>query len=671
MKPQILQLFENLKTDIVIVAITIGGFFLFVSFLSPVRVGDGSEYYALSIAWSDTHKPYMSDASWVGYKQLYESSDILGLVSPKRMKNTFSSLSNGLSMDFNHFWFYSFLSAIITKIGDFFGIQIHVHTGFLLLHCLLLTTLLLIAYRNYGWMGFVAVLILTISSPILWYTDKVHTEFFTYCLTTTAVILFLRKYYFSSSLFLAIAGTQNISFAAISGFIILFGIKGRKKYSLAEVIQISITFFLLILSPSYYFFRWGVLQPLFRTGGAVFAMNLKYLFIWFLDFDIGLFPNWPFGIFLLVFATIVIIKRKVNSNSIAFWLMFVFIYISINLVANSSTTNINSGGTPSVARYSLWYLALFFPAILILIKNISSSKWSITTSALLLVCGVVYNYRYFNPEVIENYLKPTDLSYWVQTKFPGIYNPPPEIFKERYGGTNENASLGNNAAVIGPECRKILLLGDFPIKEKEIYGGMDCIVDYSSTAKLINHNLETNIWSNVEIPRYILLNNLEQKNIMFQPLTDKWYGFGNDGIFSFSQEQPGWGAREDEGVWTVGRHATLHLPCPRNNQLSYEQFAIEFEVIPYIGGNHNHVNLCLEINDEQIWSGLLEEPAIIGGKIPLTTCTSKDVMIVEFWINNPISPYSLGLSEDLRKLGIYLKSFRFTETTSPENRTSQ
>ena len=53
----------NLYSPYIIIALASGLVFLFFSSLSVYRVGDGSEYYALFYAWSDTLRPWMSDSA--------------------------------------------------------------------------------------------------------------------------------------------------------------------------------------------------------------------------------------------------------------------------------------------------------------------------------------------------------------------------------------------------------------------------------------------------------------------------------------------------------------------------------------------------------------------------------------------------------------------------------
>jgi hypothetical protein len=102
---------------------------------------------------------------------------------------------------------------------------------------------------------------------------------------------------------------------------------------------------------------------------------MQYAYVWLFDPDVGLFPNWLPGIFIVALSIYLFIKRKPAPLLIYLWLTFTIVYTGINLWAQSSTTNLNAGATPGLARYALWNLALFFPPILLILHRINNSRW--------------------------------------------------------------------------------------------------------------------------------------------------------------------------------------------------------------------------------------------------------------------------------------------------------
>jgi hypothetical protein len=57
---------------------------------------------------------------------------------------------------------------------------------------------------------------------------------------------------------------------------------------------------------------------------------------------------------------------RVPRNGCAYFLMAVL--FTVNLLAQSATATVNSGGTVDVARYALWYIPFFIPLVLVCLE---------------------------------------------------------------------------------------------------------------------------------------------------------------------------------------------------------------------------------------------------------------------------------------------------------------
>jgi hypothetical protein len=661
---KLFSFFKRIQGDILIIIGCIGIFIPFLFFSKPVRVGDGSEYYALSLAWRYTSKPFMTDSSWLEYERLVDSGGITGLMYLNRLKKSMPALSSGVRSDFIHFWFYSFCAAVISKLGVIVGIKFSIHNAFLLFHCLLLAGMLVIAWRCYGWKGLVAAIILTFLSPMLWFINKVHTEFFTFCLTTIAVIFFLKRRYFPSALFLALAATQNISFSAISLFVLGVGIisQRKEKYSTSKVALIILTIAVLALQPVYYYLRYGIFSALVSSGGAKVGHYLRYAYIWFIDPDVGLFPSWPLGMVILVLSLFVLRERKQPRSRVYSWLAFVIVYIGISLWAQSSTTNLNAGATPGLARYSLWYLALFFPAISLILHRIHFSKWVSILSTGILSIGIILNFHYNNPSFDESYLTPSPFSMFIQTYLPDIYNPPPEIFAERYSGLGESESIWDSIAVFGPDCRKFLFINPATLDKKQaILGGKGCGFDNEKLEKVLEQ--KNHLIQNTKLV-YESLSDKESKESVYSPHLAEWFSAAMDGK-AVGMMVSGWSTPENWGTWSDGKRATVKIPCPSIESPAKVPLSVKFEMLPFVTPAHPHVSFFINIGKIQVWSGTLDGVEIIKVNLPTNTCVLNDNFLLNISIKNPISPASLGHSVDRRELGVALLRIRF-DSANPE-----
>lgn len=641
------------------VIISICAFIPFLFFSRPVRVGDGSEYYAMAVAWSETHRPFMGEAAWVYYEELYRANTIPGILGSQALSSYAPDLIHNKRQDFPHFWFYSLGPGVIAEIGDYSGFRIPIHDAFLILHCVLLAMLLITAMHSYGWQGMIASLVLIFLSPAFWYIDKVHTEFFTICLTTSAVILFTRQKYFSSSLFLAFAATQNISFSAISIFVLAIGVSTKPRYTwkLAQVLIALASLFVNALHPMYYLLRYGSPSPQFISGGAQIGLFLHRFWIWLLDPDIGLLPNWWLGVFLIVFVLTISFLRKWRYVWLSQWLLFIFVYLAISLLAQSSTINLNSGASPGPSRYALWYLGLFFPALLLLFRTAGKTHLGAFALTLLIFISGYTSIRNYLPSLVNMvHCQPSAASYWIQKNLSWLYNPPPEIFAERYSGKCEAATGLVSVAVIAPDCQKVIVINQQVDSPITVTGASGCRLDFDRVGKEIEEKVNSGYWS-VSNEYYHLTPEQTTRNT-FYPLLEVDYSlsFGATLSQAIGSDYRNWGLVEDWGVWTASESAALDLPCPKTGNLIT---ALELDVQPFVSESHPSVSATFNIDGKEAWSGTIDNQRTLHVDLPLGTCSTHDIMDMQISIDNPISRAELLISADKRELGIGLISLRY------------
>ncbi len=434
--------------------------------LPRVRVGDGIEYYGLFFAWTATLRPWMSAAAFAAYQQFHAAGAVLGTLPSDVLH---PALRVGATTDFNHFWLYSLLASVPHFLGRAVDLSISAHVSFLILHTVLFLALLAVAARCHGWKGFVTVLLLVLGSPIAWFANKVHTEFFTFCVTTIGVILAMRNQLIAGAVFMAIAATQNpgLSFVPVAMLLLRALADWKLSYSRWEVIGVVLTVVLLALHPAYYFARYDVISPQLLAGGATPGLHLNIWYIWLIDPDLGLFPNWPLGLLFLVMGAVLwrssLGLRADHPEKVDHPIRLLIvgaIFFLACIYSHASTVNLNSGGTPGLARYALWYIPLVYPFALACVVAVSSWRLpaqivSVTVALACTAAALIVTIRTVN----ESYQNPSLVSAFVQKHLPGLYDPDPEIFSERYSGLGEAALT---KAVVGPDCVKILIFPGSP-----------------------------------------------------------------------------------------------------------------------------------------------------------------------------------------------------------------
>lgn len=621
-------------------AIVFFSFFLVFKSFSTNRIGDGSEYILQYLSLIHSHTPWINNSDLDIYRKFYESNEIGYLVDPRTLYEASPSLHKETSFDLNHFWLYSALAAFCHLLFGLLMIETSVSSSFLILHAALIALVAQTAYRKHKIPGLIAVFSLLLTSPMLWFTNKIHTEFFTFCLVMLAVIYVFNSNFLPASFSLAMASTQNISFGVLAGIILAchFIFQKEERSSGKSVVLSIVTIFLTLLHPVYYWFRQDVITPQLKAGFVNVNSDFRNFFVWLIDPDIGLITNWPFGIMLLILFARSLRRRAPFKVKINIYIIFVLLFLLVSLYAQSSTLNINSGATTGPSRYGLWYIGLFFPIALRFFKLEKAERFrgeyvvSLICFSLLFLASI-YS---FAPNRSENYSSPSKVSRAIQTMFPKFYNPPPELFMERYSGYGESRYI---SIVIGPDCKKTLIR---PIQQsltiaapRECNYSIDRIGKYVIDKKLLKN---TDYYFN--IPEEDIL------SIRIKITTSKIF-FGQSGngteLFTF-----GWSSPEEWGTWSEGKKSTLVLPCRvysneiTQARLTAGSFGVQKIVIGQVGSESTPTKYIFKGGIQEIQVGL--DPRICRNGFHYLEIGAPDA----------ISPKSKGISEDSRELGISL-----------------
>ncbi|MET0319718.1 MAG: hypothetical protein ABW069_03240 [Duganella sp.] len=279
------------------IVLAVAVLFLALGGLPAQRVGDGAEYYAMFHAWTAAWRPWTTPASQAAYDALLAGGSVTDLVPRAWFDASFGALRIGATTDFNHFWFYSLLAALVHALARLVGVHLSPHASFLLLHAVLVAATLAAGYRCHGRRGVAVVGLLLFASPMVWFLDKVHTELFTVCLLTLGMLAMGRLRLAAAALLFALASTQNPSFALVAGLPWAYRVLGhrRQQYTAGELALLAGAAAAVLLHPAYYLLRHGVVTPQLLAGGAELGGNLSRFYIWIVDPDLGLLPNWPLG----------------------------------------------------------------------------------------------------------------------------------------------------------------------------------------------------------------------------------------------------------------------------------------------------------------------------------------------------------------------------------------
>jgi hypothetical protein len=378
-------------------------------------------------------------------------------------------------------------------------------------------------------------------------------------------------------------------------------------------------------------------SPQYKTGGASAGSNFDNLYLWLIDPDVGLFPNWPLGIFLVILGAHQIIKYNLFGRSNLSIMFFGFLFVAVSLYAQASTTNLNSGGTPGLARYGLWYVGLFFAPIFLLLLTLSRSQFKTERVAIMLILGTstltsIYANAPLRP---ESYQSPSISSRIIQTYFSEFYSPPMPIFVGRYSGIGEDLSI---SSVVGPDCRKIGIIAD--LSRTQSISPAYC--KFSSEAvqqfvakKRIEISTDKFFWISEDLA----------VQFRFQP-KGKLLEFsqGKEGLNILGK---GWSQPEGWGVWTDSKEAELFLPCKTQNKT--------IKAVKFIVNSFGKQEVIIVLDRLEIVSKKLggKPSEVISIELPEGSC-KKGLVSLIIQVPDAKSPKELNISSDSRKLGIGL-----------------
>jgi hypothetical protein len=617
------------------------------------RIGDGSEYYAMYLAWKLNHRPAVTPTLRESYEALTKHGYVNGLWPFDGLLNAFPSLKIDDQRDYYHFSFYSLLAAIVgSALPD--KLAADATNAFYLLHYLLILISLVVALYLFRLPGVVAVTVLLAASPALWYVNKVHTEFFTISLSITAVLLLLDRRFLWATLVFAIMSTQNPGFAfvgAMTGLAWVFD-PHRHATKLDGIVAVA-TAVIVVFHPLYYWSRHGGFSPQVfgpdGTSGDPWAF--LYMPIWLTDPDVGLLSYWPLGLLIVTGGLLAHRSLDFAGGRLAFCLNA--FYLLFGLFAASQTSNLNSGGTVGVARYSTWFLCCFVPFMIVLARETSISSGVLKSSiyglgALL----AVYSVFRFLPETPEDYLHATPFSVFVQTYASRFYRPPTEIFVERYARLDQGATKA--AVVVGPDCGRTAFLA------RSLHSGIvesrycSIIFDAQKLLALMGSRLygrDGNKW------QYTRLLPADIETVRLRARASVYDSTEERSLRPFLQS--GWSHMEPWGVWSDGKAATLAIPMvaedfPSGSRITlFTGGFVPDQVIQMIRASINGRFVAEWRYDaqsrDQLHEIIVEPEDIANGQVMLY-----------FDIPTAVSPKSLGFG-DPRELGLAISRISISE----------
>jgi hypothetical protein len=321
--------------------------------------------------------------------------------------------------------------------------------------------------------------------------------------------------------------------------------------------------------------------------------------------------------------------------------------VLVSLAAQSSTENLNSGATTGIARYALWYIPLFFPVGLATVEwSRAALRRKVIVGAALAICAV-HNLALNRPQLPQSYGTPSPVSLTIQKYFPSIYDPHWEIFAERYSGAGEEIWRQNPLGVVGPDCRKVLLIHS-PAADR-VFGGRGCGFDPGRIAAVLKSRLITS--ATQQRSEYIWLTNddVAQSKLVCEGKID----LSTSG--NLAMVVPGFSEPEHHGRWSDGNYASFNCVIPLDRREATRVARIfAYGFVP--GGRRQRLRLTVNHVELPEIEFVLPGEKVIDLKLPNEAAVNVNL---RFEFPDAVSPQELGLSSDPRKLGVGIRVIEF------------
>lgn len=405
-------------------------------------VGDGVEYFAMAWSLADAGRPSVSadDAAQVERALLDAAPESAG----REVLRSARAGPDGRG-DYVHFWLYSAVAAPLVRGCQWLGLT--PTWGFVAVNL----ALLLAAFGAAAARLHPAVTVLIFAGPIIWWTDKVHAEVFTFSLLSIALLVMDRRPGWSMAAFGASAA-QNPPlglFLPLTLGAVWLGARAELR-RVPFWVGAAVGLGLAATHPAYYEWRFGVPSLLVETTRRTWPSFAEIgAVLW--DANVGLLVSYPVFVLVVVATAIALLLRARRTM----WAPDVLVALlggAALLVAFAQTSNVSHGGTPGMSRYALWLVPLALP---ILSRSPSalgaSGARRLWLPAALSAIACVFA---FHPRVPEGEHRPTWVAEVLWTRAPGASNPLPEVFAESFSRSERRL-----VPVSTPACEKALLVG--------------------------------------------------------------------------------------------------------------------------------------------------------------------------------------------------------------------
>ncbi len=430
----------------------------------PARIGDGWEYLVMACNWARNFTP------WVGRDALVACARETDWPVEQALAGFIRHPQVGY--DPFHFWLLSLLAAPFSALCRAVGAS--QFYAFPLLHLAITFGVAWRLIRALGQARAACLLLIMISSPLIFWSNKAHSEFFVVSGVLLAFAVLYQGRKLEAAFWLGLVANQQLTVAPFAfGLVAWWFLSDRSRLRQWRAwLRALPPLAAPLLCPVYTELRYR-LPSLINLAGTndYSAISLRRALALFIDPDIGLFPNWPLGLVLAMAAAACAVLLRKRLHGLGGMALFTACWCLLLPLAMTIQTNWNSGGTVYISRYALYQIPPVAVWFIVLIFRLAE-RWAppphslpVAAAAAVAVCLVMWapyrrNLAVFYPGQGERSGERTPFAEWIYERWPGLYDPPPEIFIERTLNTEQPSQYYGPGtwAVSNFSCSKLLLV---------------------------------------------------------------------------------------------------------------------------------------------------------------------------------------------------------------------
>lgn len=388
--------------------------------VAPARYGDGHEYLGITSSFYNHLSPDLRQED-IALRKDIENRNGIHFPETYDFAGYFESTS-GKWYSY-HFWGYSLLNLpvfTLLHIFDLNELRCFQITNSLMLLLSLWAIVLLSRLSN--WKKF-WLFMLAAFNPALLYVPWTHPEIFSYGFVLLSVVFALNCNFRASVLMSSIASLQNPPIAVATLFFILTGWKG-KGYDYKELLTLLTISSLSAIPYIFYYMNYKTFSLITLSGYSdISYITLNKICSLFSDPNFGLLPYFPILLPFTIISAIISIQKR-NWYIPQLWgVLFLIALIG------STQSNWNCA-MMYIHRYAVYMIPIVIMVAMLSMKYFSWKSIS-TIFAISVILTATITGAVFIDYNAGNYVNHNELSNYILTIAPMVYNPPPDVFAER------------------------------------------------------------------------------------------------------------------------------------------------------------------------------------------------------------------------------------------------